>query len=105
MAQRSGPAVLNLLESGITELYHAPVKTAISIPDETFERVTQSAHELGMSRSEFFTRAAVAYLDELESKSLTARINAALELIGDDDSYQDAVEAGRALLRRTADEW
>jgi metal-responsive CopG/Arc/MetJ family transcriptional regulator len=81
------------------------VKTAISIPDETFERVTRSARELGMSRSEFFARAAVAYLNELESNSITAQINAALELIGHDDSYQDAVDAGRALLRRTADEW
>jgi hypothetical protein len=56
-----------------------------------------------MSRSEFFTRAAVAYLGELESKSLSAQINAALELIGDDESYQDVVEAGRALHRRTTD--
>jgi metal-responsive CopG/Arc/MetJ family transcriptional regulator len=91
--------------AGITKLYHGLVKTAISIPDDTFEQVTQSARELGMSRSEFFTRAAVAYLKELESRSLTARINAALELVGDDDSYQDAVDAGRKLLRRAGDEW
>ena len=90
---------------GITELYRSSVKTAISIPDDTFEQVTQSARELGMSRSEFFTRAAMAYLKELESRSLTARINAALELVGDDDSYQDAVDAGRQLFRRTDDEW
>ena len=90
---------------GITELYRSSVKTAISIPDDTFEQVTQNARELGMSRSEFFTRAAMAYLKELESRSLTARINAALELVGDDDSYQDAVDAGRQLFRRTDDEW
>ena len=90
---------------GITELYRSSVKTAISIPDDTFEQVTQSARELGMSRSEFFTRAAMAYLKELESRSLTARINAALELVGDDDSYQDAVDAGRQRFRRTDDEW
>jgi predicted DNA-binding protein len=81
------------------------VKTAISIPDETFERVTQSAHDLGMSRSEFFTRAAVAYLEELESKSLTARINAALELIGEDEDSQLVVEASKRRLRELADEW
>lgn len=81
------------------------MKTAISIPDETFERVTQSAHDLGMSRSEFFTRAAVAYLEELESKSLTARINAALELIGEDEDSQLVVEASKRRLRELADEW
>jgi metal-responsive CopG/Arc/MetJ family transcriptional regulator len=81
------------------------VKTAISIPDETFQRVTQSAHDLGMSRSEFFTRAAVAYLEELESKSLTARINAALELIGEEEDSQLVVEASKRRLRELADEW
>lgn len=81
------------------------MKTAISIPDETFERVTQSAHDLGMSRSEFFTRAAVAYLEELESKSLTARINAALELIGEEEDSQLVVEASKRRLRELADEW
>jgi hypothetical protein len=94
-----------VLDSGITQLYSVLVKTAISVPDDTFERVTRSARELGMSRSEFFTRAAVAYLKELESKSVGAQINAALDLISGDDSYQDAANAGRALLRRTADEW
>jgi antitoxin MazE6 len=81
------------------------VKTAISIPDETFERVARSAHDLGMSRSEFFTHAAVAYLEELESKSLTARINAALELIGEDEDSQLVVEASKRRLREPADEW
>jgi hypothetical protein len=33
------------------------VKTAVAVPDDTFDRVTKRAAELGMSRSEFFTRA------------------------------------------------
>ena len=81
------------------------VKTAISIPDETFKRVTQSAEELGMSRSEFFARAAVAYLNELDARSLTAQINAALELIGEDEESQLVVEASKRRLRELADEW
>jgi metal-responsive CopG/Arc/MetJ family transcriptional regulator len=81
------------------------VKTAISIPDETFKRVTQSAEELGMSRSEFFARAAVAYLNELDARSLTAQINAALDLIGEDEESQLVVEASKRRLRELADEW
>ena len=81
------------------------MKTAISIPDETFKRVTQSAQELGMSRSEFFTRAVVAYLDELDAKSLTAQINAALDLIGEDEDSQLVVEASKRRLRELDDEW
>ena len=105
MAGRSGPAARTVLDNGITRLYHCAVKTAISIPDETFQQVTQSAQKLGVSRSEFFTRAALAYLKELERESLAAQITAALELIGEEDSYQDAVNAGRTLLRRVDDEW
>jgi mRNA interferase MazF len=51
------------------------VKTAISLPDATFERATKKSKELGISRSEFFARAAEVYLDELASHSLTRQID------------------------------
>jgi metal-responsive CopG/Arc/MetJ family transcriptional regulator len=34
------------------------MKIAISLPDETFERVAAASKRLGLSRSEFFARAA-----------------------------------------------
>ena len=81
------------------------MKTAISLPDETFDRASRRAKELGMSRSEFFARAAVNYLDELDAKSLTAQMDAALDLIGEaDESTELAVDAGRRVLGDT-DEW
>ena len=81
------------------------MKTAISLPDETFDRASRRAKELGMSRSEFFARAAVNYLDELDAKSLTAQMDAALDLIGEtDESIELAVSAGRRVLGAT-DEW
>jgi len=46
----------------------------ISLPDDTFEQATKQAAELGISRSEFFARAARRYLDELASRSLTPRL-------------------------------
>ncbi len=58
--------------------YTFPVKTAISVPDDTFRRVDERASELGISRSEFFSRAAERYLIELDDEGLTAQINAAL---------------------------
>jgi hypothetical protein len=60
--------------------YTPYVKTAISIPDETFARAQQQASALGMSRSEFFTRAVRRYLGQLEAESLTARIDLALDV-------------------------
>ncbi len=59
-----------------------------------------------MSRSEFFARAAIRYLDELDAASLTDQIDAAIASIeGADDSNTDAVIAGRRRLIDAADEW
>jgi len=74
------------------------VKTAISVPDDTFDEATKRASELGISRSEFFTRAARRYLDELASRSLTEQVNEALQAAGSDDSADAAAAAGRKLL-------
>ncbi|MGL5851073.1 MAG: ribbon-helix-helix protein, CopG family [Phycicoccus sp.] len=82
------------------------MKTAISVPDETFERASRRASDLGMSRSEFFTRAARHYLDELDDQSLTGRIDSALEHLDQpDESAADAVTAGHRVLAATDDEW
>src|SRR6266700_1872899 len=84
--------------------YTARVKTAISVPDDTFEQATRQAAELGISRSEFFARAARRYLDELASRSLTQQVNDALLAAADDDSAAAAVQAGRDLLA-TGEDW
>lgn len=81
------------------------MKTAISIPDETFERAEQQAASLGVSRSEFFTRAAQRYLDDLDRQSLTEQIDAALDIAAVDESGQAAVAAGRRHLVVAEDEW
>jgi len=75
-----------------------PVKTAISLPDATFERVTSKARELGISRSAFFTRAVELYLDQLAGHSLTEHVNEALRAVGGDESGPAAVAAGRDRL-------
>lgn len=80
------------------------MKTAISVPDDTFSEVERRAAALGMSRSEFFTTAARYYIRELDARSLTGRIDAALALTGIDESSQDAVRAGRRVLAGE-DDW
>jgi len=74
------------------------VKTAISVPDDTFDEATKRASELGISRSEFFTRAARRYLDELASRSLTEQVNEALQAAGSDGSADAAAAVGRKFL-------
>lgn len=55
------------------------MKTAISVPETTFEAVEEAAAKLGISRSEFYARAAQRWVDELDDDGLTAEINASLE--------------------------
>jgi alanine racemase len=82
------------------------VKTAISIPDDTFERASARALELGMSRSEFFATAARHYLDELDAQSITLQIDSALDRLGTtDQSAADAVAVGHRVLTDTDEEW
>jgi metal-responsive CopG/Arc/MetJ family transcriptional regulator len=80
------------------------MKTAISVPEDIFDQATKQAAELGISRSEFFTRAARRYLDELASRSLTEQVNDALQRAGSDDSAAAATSAGRTLLA-DGDDW
>ncbi len=80
------------------------MKTAISVPDDTYEEASRQAAQLGISRSEFFARAARRYLEELASRSLTEQINEALQAVGDDDSNAAAAAAGRARLA-DPDDW
>jgi metal-responsive CopG/Arc/MetJ family transcriptional regulator len=73
------------------------VKTAISLPDETFERVERAARHMGLSRSEFFARAAERWLDALDDARTTDAINRAIAGLPDDTSFTDA--AARALVQ------
>jgi metal-responsive CopG/Arc/MetJ family transcriptional regulator len=81
------------------------MKTAISVPDEIFEQASGQAAELGISRSEFFSRAARRYLDELAAWSVTSQIDQALLAAGNDDSGAAAAAAGRGLLAAAGDDW
>ncbi len=82
------------------------MKTAISLPDETYEQATRKAAELGISRSEFFARAARRYLHDLaaeSAESLTQQIDEALEVAGVDETEGVAVAAGRRRLAQEND--
>lgn len=76
------------------------MKTAISIPDETFRLAEARAKELGISRSEFFRRAAERLLSELDADSVTAQIDSALGELPESDNE----EFLRAAAKRTLQE-
>lgn len=83
--------------AGVIPSYTYRMKTAISLPDELFQRVEAAREEDGKGRSEFFAEAARAYLQQRESERLRAEIDAALTAIAadpdgnDDDSTAEIV--------------
>jgi metal-responsive CopG/Arc/MetJ family transcriptional regulator len=79
-----------------------PMKTAISLPDETFRRVDRAAKQLGVSRSEFFARAAEKWLEALDERGTTEAINQALRGISDEHAFTDAAAA--ALVAGDSDD-
>jgi metal-responsive CopG/Arc/MetJ family transcriptional regulator len=68
------------------------VKTTISLPDDTFRRVDDAAKRLGVSRSEFFARAAERWLESLDADA----INRATTGLDPDHEFTDAAAAALA---------
>ena len=82
------------------------MKTAISVPDDTFSEVEQRARALGMSRSEFYTVAVRYYLHALDEQTTMGQINDAVAaLTMPDESSTSASAAGRRRLAAVDEEW
>lgn len=69
------------------------MKTAISVPDETFQRVEQAAKRMGVSRSEFYARAAKSWLDALDQEDTTGAINEAIAGLPGEEDFTGAAAA------------
>ena len=80
------------------------MKTAISVPDETFVQATRQAAELGISRSEFFARAARRLQRLVDLLGERARGEFIQVAAGSDDSAVAAAQAGRRRLA-AGDDW
>ena len=81
------------------------MKTAISVPDETFDRAERAARKHGLNRSQFYAAAAERYASELEASDLTAAIDAVCEQADTDESARFAVDVSRRILADTDEEW
>jgi predicted DNA-binding protein len=82
------------------------VKTAISLPDDAAERFDHIAQQHGMTRSEFYRRAAEHYADELAGADLTEQIDDAIDAIGQPgDDTAEFRHSANARLIAASDEW
>ncbi len=79
------------------------MKTAISIPTPIFREAESAARRLGVSRSEFFTRAAERLVASMRDEAITASYNAAF---GTKESTADRTFRRRATRKVLASiEW
>ncbi|MDE0035208.1 MAG: hypothetical protein OXU75_19045 [Deltaproteobacteria bacterium] len=81
------------------------MKTAISIRDEVFEAAERTAKDLGMSRSELYTKAVGEFVARHAGDQLTERLNA---VYGEDPSISTLdkrLEALQFLSLPAEDEW
>ena len=73
------------------------MKTAISIADDVFREAEKAAKSLGMTRSEFFTRAVRDFLGIRRERAITASYDEAFA-DGEDDLDQFRGKASRRAL-------
>lgn len=69
------------------------MKTAISIPDLLYESIDEFIQAAGISRSEFFQRAARLYLKKISARAVAENL---------DRVYGEQEEPGDAAFRRAA---
>lgn len=91
-----------IMEGLVVGRYTLGMKTAVSIPDDLFQRADEVAADLGKSRSQLYQEALAEYLQRREPRSVTASYDAVIADVGREiDPW--LAEAGRQALERN--EW
>ncbi|WP_107669202.1 CopG family ribbon-helix-helix protein [Cyanothece sp. BG0011] len=78
------------------------MKTAISIPDEVFNKAEELAQKLGISRSELYTQAISNFLQSYPSKTVTDALN---EVYSHQESGLDETVAAMQFYSIGSEEW
>ena len=73
------------------------MKTAISVPDEVFEKAEATAKRLKISRSELYSRALQEFLDTHSPDRVTAAWDAVVAELGQPDTSVSASAARRTF--------
>jgi len=78
------------------------MKTAVSVPDDVFQRAEHLARRVGMSRSEVYSRALREYVARHAPDEVTEAVNLVVGAVGGSEGAF-AQEAARRILERA--EW
>lgn len=69
--------IINGIDNGMKKIHTNSMKTAISIPDDLFEKVERFARRNRYSRSKVFIMAVRVFLEKVENRKLLDDLNAA----------------------------
>ena len=78
------------------------MKTAISLPDSVFEQAEALARQLGVSRSELYTKALQAYLKRYNREQRLLKLN---QVYGMESSELDPVVARMQFMSLPDEDW
>ncbi|MBN3945599.1 MAG: ribbon-helix-helix domain-containing protein [Nostoc sp.] len=78
------------------------MKTAISLPDSIFEEAEALARQLGVSRSELYTKALKAYLRKYTRNQMLNQLN---KVYSEESSELDSVLAKLQFMSLPLEDW
>ncbi len=78
------------------------MKTAISLPDQVFEEAESLAKQLGVSRSELYTKALRAYLSKYNHERILNKLN---QVYSEESSEPDPILTKMQLLSLPSEDW
>jgi len=78
------------------------VKTAISLPNSVFHAAETLAKQLGLSRSELYTKALEVYLRRYHREAVLAKLN---QVYAEDSSTVDPVMAALQSMSLLHEDW
>jgi metal-responsive CopG/Arc/MetJ family transcriptional regulator len=78
------------------------MKTAISLPDSVFEEAEALAQQLGVSRSELYTKALQAYLKRHNRDQILLKLN---QVYSKESSELDPVMARMQFMSLPYEDW
>lgn len=78
------------------------MKTAISLPDSVFEEAELLAKQLGVSRSELYTKALKAYLRKYNHDRILSKLN---QVYSEESSEPDPILTRMQLMSLPNEDW
>ncbi len=78
------------------------MKTAISLPDSVFEQAEALAQQLGVSRSELYTKALQTYLERYNREQISLKLN---QVYAEESSELDPMVAKMQFLSLPHEDW